>query len=73
MVYILAREAYTILILRYLLLKRCKLNAIYANPSNFSVSECMFFTDRINQGSQFDVICYRRNRGEIEHDKNIHL
>ena len=29
---------------------------IYANPSNFKVSECLFFTDRIKQGSQFDVI-----------------
>ena len=29
---------------------------IYANPSNFKVSECLFFTDRIKQGSQFGVI-----------------
>ena len=29
---------------------------IYAKPSNFKVSECLFFTDRIKQGSQFDVI-----------------
>ena len=26
------------------------------NPSNLKVSECLFFTDRIKQGSQFDVI-----------------
>ena len=30
--------------------------SIYANPSNFKVSECLFFTNRIKQGSQFDVI-----------------
>ena len=29
---------------------------MYANPSNFKVSECLFLTDRIKQGSQFDVI-----------------
>ena len=28
----------------------------HANPSNFKVSECLFFTDRIKQGSRFDVI-----------------
>ena len=27
-----------------------------ANPSNFKLSECLVFTDRIKQGSQFDVI-----------------
>ena len=30
--------------------------AIHANPSNFEVSQCLFFTDRIKQGSMFDVI-----------------
>ena len=35
---------------------KCQLKDIYANPSNFKVSECLFFTDRIKQGSQFDVI-----------------
>ena len=29
---------------------------IYANPSNVKVSECLFFTERIKQGSQFDDI-----------------
>ena len=29
---------------------------IDANPSNFKASECLFFTDLIKQGSQFDVI-----------------
>ena len=29
---------------------------IHANLSNFRVSECLFFTDRIRQGNQFDVI-----------------
>ena len=33
-----------------------KQRLIYANPSNFKVSECLFFTDRIKQGNQFDVI-----------------
>ena len=32
------------------------LHIIHANPSNFKVSECLFFTDRIKQGSRFDVI-----------------
>ena len=29
---------------------------INANSSNFKVSECLFSTHRIKQGSQFDVI-----------------
>ena len=29
---------------------------MYANPSIFKVSESLFFTDRIKQGSQIDVI-----------------
>ena len=29
---------------------------LIANLSNFKVSECLFFTDIIKQGSQFDVI-----------------
>ena len=34
-------------------------NIQQANPSNFKVSECLFFTDRIKQGRQFDVILFR--------------
>ena len=29
---------------------------MYANPSNFKVSQCLFFTDRIKQGSQSNVL-----------------
>ena len=28
---------------------------LHVNPSNFKVSECLFFTDIMKQGSKFDV------------------